>query len=346
MGEGNTPLIPGLRVGRKLGLRNLWFKLESTNPSGSYKDRFIAAELTHLLNRGIKGCLATSSGNTGASLAAYCARYQLPCVIVVNHHTPAGKLAQMKAHAATVIRVEGFAESSATTAAVFEILERLASRLHLALVVSAYRYCPAGMAGVECLGRELAAAPGGPPAHVFVPVGGGGLYSAVAQGLASAPARIHAVQPEGCSTVVAAFERGSREIQPVESTTRISGLAVPFDIDASRALALLRANGGQAFNVSDDEVFEAQRALLQLEGIYAEPAGAAAFAGLVKAAGRGMIATDEMTTCLVTGAGFKDPDAIAAVAAHSPDHFIPASGLENLIGEQLHLYPGPVTAPG
>ncbi|MCX6623799.1 MAG: PLP-dependent lyase/thiolase, partial [Acidobacteria bacterium] len=174
MGEGNTPLILSQRIGRKLGLSNLWFKLESSNPSGSYKDRFIAAEMTRLLRERMAGCLATSSGNTGSSLAAYCARYALPCVIVVNRDAPAGKLVQMKAHGATVIRVDGFIDSPAVTAEVFETLKRLSAGRGLALVVSAYRFCPEGMAGVESIGRELAAAPGGPPAHVFVPVGGGG----------------------------------------------------------------------------------------------------------------------------------------------------------------------------
>ncbi len=337
MGEGNTPLIPGLRLGRKLGLRNLWFKLESTNPSGSYKDRFVAAEVTRLLKEGTTGCLATSSGNTGSSLAAYCARYELPCIIIVNRTAPAGKLVQMKAHGATVIRVEAFAESPDVTARVFDTLRRLAVERHLGLVVSAYRYCPVGMAGVESLGRELAAAPAGPPAHVFVPVGGGGLYSAVTLGLVSTPARVHAIQPDGCSTVLAAFERGDDTIVPVQSTTRISGLAVPFDIDASRALGLLRRNGGYALGVSDDEVFEAQRAMLHLEGIFAEPAGATALAGVTKAVARGLVAPDEMVVCLVTGSGFKDPDSISSAAALHPDHLVASAALEDLISSQLRI---------
>jgi len=335
MGEGNTPLIPSTRIGPELGLHNLWFKLENTNPSGSYKDRFVTAELARPGNEGIRGCLATSSGNTGSSLAACCARYQLPCTIVVNHQVPEGKLIQMKAHGANVIRVEGFAESPATTSAVFDTLGRLSTGRHLTLVVSAYRYCPVGMAGVESLGRELAAASDGPSSHVFVPVGGGGLYCAVTRGLASTPARVHVVQPQGCSTVAAAFKRGDGEIRPVESTTRISGLAVPFDIDASRALKLLCQNGGQAFEVSDDEIFKAQRALLQLEGIFAEPAGATALAGLATAAARRLVSPDEKVVCLVTGSGFKDPGSLATAAARHPDQLIPEECLERVILEQL-----------
>ena len=95
--------------------------------------------------------------------------------------------------------------------------------------------------------------------HVFVPVGGGGLYSAVCRGLGGSGIRVHAAQPKGCLTVVASWERGDDRIHPVESGTRISGFAVPFDIDASLALRLLRENGGAGFAVPDEEVFDAQR---------------------------------------------------------------------------------------
>lgn len=89
----------------------MWFKLDNCNPSGSYKDRFVAAEMTRLLRTGARACLATSSGNTGSALSAYCARYGLPCAIIVGERTPAGKLAQMRAHGALVVRVADFGSS-------------------------------------------------------------------------------------------------------------------------------------------------------------------------------------------------------------------------------------------
>src|SRR5579863_6288792 len=95
LGEGNTPLIRSTRVGPSFGLPRLFFKLENCNPSGSYKDRFGAAEMTHLLRCGARSCLATSSGNTGSSFAAFCARYSVKCTIVIGESVPAGKLTQM-----------------------------------------------------------------------------------------------------------------------------------------------------------------------------------------------------------------------------------------------------------
>lgn len=329
MGEGNTPLVPSLRIGRLASLRQLAFKLEICNPTGSYKDRFIAAELSQHLSSGVRAAIATSSGNTGSSLAAYCARYDIACTIVVNANAPAGKLAQMKAHGARVLRVNGFVSCPETTQRVFDILQRYSAEANAPLIVSAYRYCPVGMAGVESLGREIAAV--GDVRHVFVPVGGGGLFSAVSRGLANTGIKVHAVQPEGCSTVAEAWIRGDDSIPAVQSRTRISGLAVPFDIDASLALALLRQNGGRAYAVSDESIFEAQREMLRCEGIYSEPAGAAALAGLRYALAAGDVHPDEGVVCLVTGHGSKDPDSIQEAAAQFPDICASADELEDLL---------------
>ena len=334
LGEGHTPLVRSVHIGPSLGLCNLFFKLESCNPSGSYKDRFAAAEVSRILRLGAKGCLATSSGNAGSALAAYCARYGISCAIVVNEHAPAGKLAQMQAHGAQVFRVRGFITSPAVTVRVFGCLSQLSADRGLPLVISAYRFCPEGMAGVESLSTELQQQLPPRVDHVFVAVGGGGLFSAVCRGFehtGNHRPRVHAVQPQGCSTVVAAFERGDNEIRPVESTTRISGLSVPNDIDASLALELLRESGGLGIAVQDNDVWEAQRLMLGREGIYCEPAAAAAVVGLAEAVRRGAVGPDDNVVCLVTGHGFKDPDSILAAAARNASALIDPSELENAI---------------
>jgi threonine synthase len=313
LGEGNTPLVESVRIGAMLGLRQLYFKLESCNPTGSYKDRFIAAEISRLLRAGAEACVATSSGNTGASLAAACARFGLLCTVVVNQNTPEGKLAQMQAHGARILKVQNFVTDPAVTRQALEILEASG----VPLVVSAYRYCPEGMAGVETLAGEIERQAPEPVRHVLVPVGGGGLYVAMARGMKT-KARLHAVQPAGCPTLVGAFDRGDDRVIAVHSTTRISGLSVPFDIDVSQALRLLRACSGLGIAVTDEEVWEAQRMLLQLEGIYCEPAGAAALAGLRRLTRRRVIQPHELTVCLVTGNGFKDPESITQIAARHP----------------------------
>jgi threonine synthase len=326
LGEGDTPVVRSERIAAQIGMSHILFKLESCNPTGSYKDRFIAAQVELMRRQGIRACLATSSGNTGSSLAAYCARYRISCTVVVNEHAPAGKLVQMQAHGARVLRVPGFVTSPAVTTQVYRLLDTFSRASGAPLVVSAYRYCPEGMAGVESLGRELREIPN--LRHVFVPVGGGGLYSAVCRGLNGSSVAVHAAQPEGCLTAVAAWQRGDDQIREVESTTRISGLAVPFDIDASLALGFLRRNGGRGYAVRDEDVFEAQRMMLEQEGIYCEPAGAAALAAVRMALAREEIARDDRVICLVTGHGFKDPDSITASASHHPSQLVAPADLE------------------
>lgn len=321
MGEGNTPLVRSTTIGPSLGIDRLFFKLENCNPSGSYKDRFVVGEVRNVIQSGKKLCVATSSGNTGSSLAAYCARAGLSCLIVVNATVPLGKLAQMQAHGARVVLVDGFVASPRVTEDVFTALAQATSEGAAALVVSSYRSCPVGMAGVETISRELCEQARAEIQNVFVPMGSGGLFTAVCRGFAAgnrAMPRVHAVQPAGCATVVGPFQRGENLIRPVESTTRISGLSVPFDIDGTLALENLRKFGGQGFAVMDDEVFEAQRALFESEGIYAEPAGAAALAGLQRAIRERTLDPGESVVCLVTGHGFKDPVSVERVAATHP----------------------------
>lgn len=301
-----TPLLQSAQIAPN----GLHFKLESCNPSGSYKDRFIAAEIQSLKAAGAVACLATSSGNTGSALAAACARFGMRCIILVNANAPSGKLVQMQAHGATLVRIPEF------TPSVFDTLGEFTKRAPL--VVSAYCYCPIGMQGVEKIASEIhAQLPD--VEHVFVPVGGGGLYCAVARGFADQPGvRVHAVQPEGCPTLLNAVRRGTSEIERVTLTTKISGLAVPFDLDAGQALSLLRANGGMAIGVTDDEVYAAQQLLLRKEGIYAEPAAAASVAGYLQCIAAGRVSPTARSACLITGHGFKDPASMEAAAALSP----------------------------
>jgi threonine synthase len=169
------------------------------------------------------------------------------------------------------------------------------------------------MAGVSTIADELVALA---PKHVFVPVGGGGLYTAVVRGFVAAgvQVRVHAVQPAGCGTVVDAWAARATVAAPASGTTRVSGLSVPVDIDATLALGLLYENGGQGIAVSDEEVFAAHRRMLSEEGVFCEPAGATATAGWLRAVASGVVDGRERAVCLVTGHGGKDPDSIAAAA--------------------------------
>ncbi len=333
LGEGNTPLVPSRWIGPQLGLDHLFFKLEQVNPTGSYKDRFAARLVSLLLAGGHRLCLAMSSGNTGAAVAAYAAAAGIPCVLCVPEEAPPAKLVQIRACGAQVLRVRGMIATPQTLRNVLERLSALAARRALPLGVSAYACSPQAMVGIEPLSAEIVRDLGRAPDRVFCPVGGGGLLTATWRGFlrldelargqrSPLPARprIHAVQPARNDTVVSALHAGeprAREVTTATTVTRISGLGVPLDLDATAALQAVRASGGDGHLVDDEFVWEIQALLAQREGLYVEPAGAASVAGLWVATRSGTIGRTEYVVCLLTGHGFKDAAAARRLAARA-----------------------------
>lgn len=312
LGEGNTPLVPSRWIGPQHGLPQLYFKLEQLNPTGSYKDRFAAMAISLLLQQGQKRFMATSSGNTGAALAAYAARYGLECNLLLNELTPEGKLSQMLAYGAKLYRVKGFGLDSQTTADVFQSLRQISQEHHFPLLISAYCFSPQGMEGVKTLGYEIAEQL--PQVqHIFAPVGGGGMLAAVVRGLADLghAARVHGVQPELNDTMVTPLRLGQERGRRVATTTTLSGLAVPDDLDATAALQAVKQSGGWGFLVNDDRVRDLQAQIMAHEGLFVEPAGVVSVVGALEAARQGYLSPDQPAVCILTGHGFKDPQAVA-----------------------------------
>lgn len=313
LGEGGTPLVRSRRIGPEAGLPNLFFKLEGSNPTGSYKDRFAAAAISQMRAQGQAECLATSSGNTGASLAAACAAARIPCRIAIVETAPGGKLKQMLAYGADIFRVRGFGIDPQITLQTFHRLKELGQNPKRALQISAFCFSPEGMNGVETIAFELEEQAEEPIGHVFVPAGGGGLCLAVARGFetgAASPA-IECVQPRGNDTIAGPLREGrdhGRKVDPC--TTEISGLQVPNVLDANETIAACRQSGGNGHLVSDTSIFEAQKRLAREEGIFSEPAGAVALAGALQAAAAGEIERGATIVCLVTGSGFKDEGSV------------------------------------
>jgi threonine synthase len=317
LGEGGTPLIRSRRIGPDVGLTKLYFKLESSNPTGSYKDRFAAAAVSHLLARGTAHCLATSSGNTGAALAAACAVAGIPLHLAIVEPAPDDKLRQMLGYGARLQRIRGFGLDPNTTAETFAHLQLLGNRPGWSLEVSAYSVSPHGMRGVETIAHELDEELDSRIDHVFLPSGGGGLCLAVARGFdhCQASPAIHCVQPEGNNTIAGPLREGrdhGRRADPC--TTKISGLQVPNLLDANQVIAACRASGGNGHLVTDAAIYELQQRLAREEGIFSEPAGAVALAGALHAAARGEIDRDAPIVCVVTGSGFKDGASLAQMA--------------------------------
>lgn len=318
LGEGNTPLVRSRNFGPRLGFQNLHFKLETSNPTASYKDRFAAAAVSHMVAEGKTRCVATSSGNTGSSLAAYCAAAKIECVIAIVEGAPLGKLQQMLAYGAKLFRIQGFGLDPQLTKEAFTIVKALGSQPGSATQVSSYTVSPVGMSGVKSLSYELAEQAGDELQHVFCPAGGGGMALAVARGFADlvqlgklrASPRVEVVQPAGNDTIATSLRSGASVAREVHCTSKISGLQVPNVMDGDLVIAACRANGGSGHTVSDELIWEVQQQLARDEGIFCEPAGATAIAGAVQALRDGRINPSAHIVCCVTGSGFKDPASV------------------------------------
>ncbi len=319
LAKGETPLIASRSIGPSLGLKNLYFKLETVNPSGSFKDRFAVVALSHLLASENEKplCLGTSSGNTGAALAAYSAAAGIPCILAIVDTAPQAKLSQMLAYGAKLIRIRGFGTNPECTSEIIEKLQSLSSELGTLCQVSAFKFAPLAMAGVQTIALELAAQLTNGIDHVFAPAGGGGLVLAVARGFTSIghPSAVHCVQPEGNDTIATVLRNGADQACSCECTTQVSGLQVASVIDGHESLISCRASGGTGHTVDDGSVFEFQRRLSEEEGIFAEPAAAVALAGAAQANASGELDPDSKIVCLVTGSGFKDASSIDRINA-------------------------------
>lgn len=317
LGEGNTPLVKSRRIGPDAGLTNLYFKLEGSNPTGSFKDRFAAVGISHMLQTGAREIIATSSGNAGAALAAYAAAAGIKCRIAIAEAAPLGKLSQMLAYGADIFKVKGFGLDPNIDTRTFQLLKKLAKQPGRVLQVSAYVFSPEGMCGVETIGFEIAKQL--PEVeHVFCQSGSGGMCVAAARGFAKLVERnrlshspaVHCVQSEGNDTIATPLREGADRARNVTCTSRISGLQVASVVDGHLTIEACRPTGGTGYTVSDEDVWQTQKRLAREEGLFTEPAGAVALTGALKAAVQGELSPDAPVVCVLSGIGFKDNAAI------------------------------------
>lgn len=305
LGEGGTPLIHARRLGSELGLARLFLKFEGTNPTGSFKDRGMVLAVNRAVQGAARAVICASTGNTSASAAAYAAAAGIPCYVVLPAGKVArGKLAQALAAGARLIMVDG--NFDAALSAVRKLGDE-----GVAAVVNSIN--PDRLEGQQTLAFEIVDALGNAPDAVALPVGNAGNITAVWRGFrryaeagrvpaASLP-RMFGFQADGAAPIV----RG----EPVESPETVA-TAIRIGNPASwrGAEAARDESGGLIASVSDDEILEAQLAIAQLEGVFCEPASAAGVAGIRRLAAEGVIGPEETVTCILTGHGLKDPDAV------------------------------------
>jgi threonine synthase len=318
IGEGDTPLLPAL--GPTLGalpVGSISVKAEYQNPTGSFKDRIASVAAALIRQRGLVGAVGTSSGNGGAAMAAFGARAGFPVVLFTVSGIVDGKLRQIQSHGAATHVVERLGHGGAATEGVAPTIARLAEEHGWLAFLTGARYAPEAMRGAETVAFELAEQHPGADV-VYVPVGGGGLLGSIWRGyqrLGGRVPRLVGVQPAGCSTLHRAVDGDRSELARVETT--ISGLQVSVLFDWG-AIDAVTESGGHVVEVSDESVWEAQKVLAREEGVFVEPAGATALAGLVADVRSGRVASGDDVVLVASGAGYKDPVSLERLGADNP----------------------------
>jgi threonine synthase len=311
LGEGGTGLHQCKRLGKALGLKELYVKNEGENPTGSFKDRGMTVGVTKAVELGVKSVICASTGNTSASLAAYAAKAGLQCAVLIPSGKIAyGKLAQAIIYGAKVIQVRGNFDQALDI--VFNLSEKHRN-IYLLNSINPFR-----IEGQKSLGFEICEQlDDKPPDRVVVPVGNAGNISAIWKGFTefhnlgfvkSLP-KMTGIQAEGAAPIARAIKIGSKEIVPVSKPETIAtAIRIGAPVSWKKAVNAIRDSGGTAETVTDEEILEAQKLLSRLEGLFVEPASASSIAGLKKLVENGAVNKDERVVCVTTGHGLKDPD--------------------------------------
>lgn len=289
--------------------RQIMLKLDFLCPTGSYKDRGSAVMISKLKEWGVADIVEDSSGNAGASIAAYASRAGIRANIYVPAATSAGKVAQIEMYGADLIKVPGSRED--TTAAAFH-----AAR---AKFYASHNWSPYFLAGMKTAAYEIAEQLAWKvPDWIVTPVGGGGLlvglylgfHDLLAAGMIQRAPRLAAVQASACDPVYRAWRAHLQNVPVVDKRpTAAEGISVAKPVRGKAILQAIRESNGVVTTVEDEEVWTALETLGQ-EGIYVEPTAAAAPAALRKLQQADVVGTDEMVVVMLTGSGLKATDKI------------------------------------
>ena len=308
LGEGMTPMLETRRLGARLGARDLWVKDEGINPTGSFKARGLSCAVSMCVELGIRKVAIPSAGNAASAMAAYAAAAGIEAHIFMPRDVPEANYIECKVFGAKVTLVDGLISDCGRMVA-----ERKDAKgwFDVSTLKEPYR-----IEGKKTMGYEVAEQFGWTlPDAIFYPAGGGvgliGMWKAFGEmealgWISSKRPKMIAVQTEGCQPVVRAFERGETKSQFWENAhTVAAGLRVPKPLGDALMLEAIRASGGTAVAVSDEELLDACLELGADEGIFAAPEGGACVAGLRKLLANGFLKPTERILIYNTGAGLK-----------------------------------------
>jgi threonine synthase len=315
LGEGWTPLLRATRLGRRVGVPDLFIKDESQNPTQSFKARGMAAAVSMAKELGVKKLAVPSAGNAAGALAAYAARAGLKSYIFMPRDTPRANVVECQQTGAHVTLMDGLITDCGA-----EVGKRKEKEgwFDVSTLKEPYR-----IEGKKTLGYELAEQMEWRlPDVIIYPTGGGtgliGMWKAFDEmeqlgWIGSKRPRMVTVQAEGCAPIVRAFEEGNRFADEFpNAATAASGLRVPKAIGDFLILDALRASGGTAVAVSDEELIEAVHDIGAVEGIFCAPEGAACLPALRKLVESGEVNKHERVVLFNTGSGVKYMEAFTA----------------------------------
>lgn len=327
--EGNTPTLKSNRLAKEVGLKNLFLKLDFLNPTGSFKDRQISMGISKAVELNKTSVITMSSGNVGASVAAYSARAGLKNIIIIPSIAPESKIIQIKQYGGNVVKI-----NSDSTKLISQIVQDASKKFEMANLITAGIYNPFINKGAKTISYEIAIQSKtnnqGFPDVIIVPVGGAGLLSGVFEGfqelyelnfIDSIP-KLFGIQPEGCAPFVKAiedkltpeylFQNPWKDIKTISTA-----LADDIPLDCYTGIPAIKDSRGNAIAISDEETLVAGKQLSNLEGIFAEPSSCTSIAAIPKLLDRDLIQADENIYCLITGSGFKDIKSIEPMLPES-----------------------------
>ncbi len=315
IGAGMTKLRNAPNLAKALGMRSLWVKDDSGNPTHSFKDRVVSVALSAARAFGYTTVSCASTGNLANSVAAHATSAGLRSVVFIPHDLEQGKVVQTAVYGQTLVAVDGTYDD------VNRLCSEIAENEDWAFVNVNVR--PYYAEGSKTLGYEVAEQLGWRiPPQVVIPMASGSLLTKVDKafgeltrlGLVEAsPWKVYGAQATGCSPIATAYENGWDTVKPVKPQTIAKSLAIGNPADGPYALDVVRRTGGAMGHVSDEQVVEGIKLLASTEGLFAETAGGVTVATLKQLLEGGQIDPDVETVVYNTGDGLKTLDAVAGV---------------------------------
>jgi threonine synthase len=310
---GFTPLVRADNLGRALGLRNLWIKNDTVNPTFSFKDRPVSIASSRAVELGFSVLACASTGNLAGSVAAHAAKAGMQACVFIPADLEPAKVLGASIYAPTIFAVDGNYDD------VNRLCSEIADRYNWAFVNINVR--PYYSEGSKTLAFEVAEQLGWRvPDRVVVPIASGSMFTKIHKGFSELlqlglvrgqTPRMTGAQAEGCSPIVSAAREGTYDVRPVRPRTIAKSLAIGNPADGYYSLKLVEQTGGALEAVEDPEIVEGIRLLARTEGIFAETAGGVTIGVLKKLAQAGKIDPDEEVVAYITGNGFKTTDAVA-----------------------------------